>query len=326
MEFKKYMKVRRLGVLENEGILDSGTIYIFEKLDGSNAQIRNVDEHVEVTNPETGEVEHKNIRTLKLGSRNRWITKEDGQFAAFYDWAHKHPKLCLLEPEVILFGEWLVPHTVKYEGEHYGKFYLFDVYDIAREAYLPYEDVEAYAKRFDLNLVKPWFVGTADELTDFMAFVGKSDFGSHGEGIVIKNYGYRNLFGHQCHAKVVAEKFREDFAEKTKLENNDQSTEKEILATFVNEARVRKFLNRAKSGEIELPNDLTYAGDMRDMRWLPHFVYEDIIDEEAHYICRNVKRIDFDIMKRRCGGFVAPILKRILAEDEQRLIEEATSS
>lgn len=298
VEFIKYHKIRRLGAVENEGILDKGTVYIFEKLDGANTQIR-----MEIIDGK---------KQLLLGSRNRFITEEDGQFAAFYDWAHNHEPLQNLPVGIILFGEFALPHTIKYNDDFYNKFYLFDVYSIEGDGYLGYEEVERVAKEYDLELVKPWFVGTPDELADYMQFVGKSDYGPKGEGIIIKNYGFLNRFGRQAYAKVVSEEFKEVFDNKYQIERKEKSSnEREVLATLVTEARVRKILEKGKNGEIDL-GGFEYAGDMRDMRWLPKAVYDDIIDEEAHYICRNFARVDFVNMRRMCPGFVAPILKSII--------------
>lgn len=61
MEFRKFQKVRPLGALETEGILD-GTIYIFEKLDGSNAQVR------------------MGTDGVVCGRRTGWIEETSGQF------------------------------------------------------------------------------------------------------------------------------------------------------------------------------------------------------------------------------------------------------
>jgi hypothetical protein len=109
--FKKYQHIERFGTDEVLGI-ELGISYIFPKIDGTNGSVWY----------ENGEI--------KAGSRARELTLENDN-QGFYDYILKDNRIIdfLYEfPEYRLFGEWLVPHSLKtYKQEVWGKFYIFDV-------------------------------------------------------------------------------------------------------------------------------------------------------------------------------------------------------
>ena len=113
-EFKKYMHIERFGNIEVNGI-DMGECYIFPKIDGTNSQL------------------WSNNGELKAGSRNRTLTL-DKDNAGFYKWAVSNMikwNIFLFNPNLRLYGEWLVPHTLKnYQDNAWRNFYVFDVFVI----------------------------------------------------------------------------------------------------------------------------------------------------------------------------------------------------
>ncbi len=297
MDFRKFQKVRPLGALETEGILEgTDPLYIFEKLDGANAQIRMGDDG-----------------KLTCGKRTDWVNEMDSQFKAFYDWAMNYEPFKSLDPDLILYGEFLIHHTVSYHDMHYGKFYLFDVFSISKDVYLPYEDVKAIACTYLCDYLKPLYVGPFVDYDHLQSFVGHTDYGvDRGEGIVIKRYGFRNRFSQQVWAKIVCEKFKETLHEKIKAENVvDKYDGSDICSALITEARVRKIREKGRNGE--LPEAVEFCGDMRDMRWIPAWLYEDILDEDLRYIATHFKKVDFERLRSRIAGFIAPMLKEIVA-------------
>lgn len=78
----------------------------------------------------------------------------------------------------------------------------------------------------------------------------------------------------------------------------------------------RKFQKVRPLGALEgeLPEPVEFCGDMRDMRWIPQWLYEDILDEDLRYIATNFKKVDFDRLRSRVTGFIAPMLKEIIAK------------
>lgn len=136
MKFKKYQHIERLGTPAVEGILN-GSCYIFPKLDGTNTSVYLND---------NGEME--------FASRNRALTPFKDNYgvrnalindARFKDYLEAHPTHRL-------FGEWLVPHTIRgYQASAWHKLYIFDVMD--GDKYIPYFDYMPELIRFDIDFI-----------------------------------------------------------------------------------------------------------------------------------------------------------------------------
>ena len=191
-EFKKYQHIERLEADETAGI-QIGICYVFPKIDGTNS----------VLWWDNG---------LQAGSRNRHLTiDEDNQ--GFLLWAKEQEmftKFFATHPKLRLYGEWLVPHTLKtYEESAWRKFYVFDVY---LDYYLPYEEYKVYLEEFDIEYIPPICRVKNPTTERLMKQLEKNGYliqDGHGvgEGIVIKNYEWRNKFGHQVWAKIVKNEF-----------------------------------------------------------------------------------------------------------------------
>src|SRR6478609_7687293 len=111
MEFKEYQHIERLGATEVQNI-ELGECYVFPKIDGTNASV------------------WLNNGKVQAGSRTRHLTLEADN-AGFLRWVSDNVSLLnyLTEnPTHRLFGEWLVPHSLKtYRPETWRRFYVFDV-------------------------------------------------------------------------------------------------------------------------------------------------------------------------------------------------------
>lgn len=136
MNFEKYQHVERFGTGEVDGI-NIGKCYIFPKIDGANASVWMHDDG-----------------RIGAGSRNNEITGTDciKGFTGYVD-AHQGIKdffnAC---PELRLFGEWLIPHTLKtYRDDAWKKFYVFDV--VGPWGYLTYEGYKTLLDTFHIDYV-----------------------------------------------------------------------------------------------------------------------------------------------------------------------------
>ena len=201
MGFRKYQHIERFGNDEVQGI-ELGISYIFPKIDGTNGSVWLKD----------GE--------LKAGSRKRVLSLDDDN-AGFYAYVldqvwikgylEKHPTHRL-------FGEWLVPHSLKtYRMDAWKRFYVFDVCldkDEEELEYIPYDIYKPLLDNFGLDYIPPLGIisnGTYEyfikalENNGFLIDDGKGT----GEGIVIKNYDYYNKYGRQTWAKIVTNEFKE---------------------------------------------------------------------------------------------------------------------
>ena len=105
-----------------------------------------------------------------------------------------------------------MPHTLKtYSDDAWRKFYVFDVTrDILMdgEVSLRYEIYKPLLENYNIDYIPPICkienptYERMIELLDKNTYLIKDGAGT-GEGIVIKNYDYRNKFGRQTWAKIV---------------------------------------------------------------------------------------------------------------------------
>lgn len=275
MNFRKYNKIFRLGKDETTDIL-KGLCYIEEKIDGSNTSAWLRDGN------------------LCLGSRNREVTGDD--FSGFCEYMDTHEpilKYLLNNENHIVYGEWLVKHTVNYSETAYKKFYMFDIWD--GEKYMEVNEIYRIGKEYGFNQPELFDTVVNPTVEYLKKFLGKSVIGEHGEGIVIKNLEFKNKFGDLCYAKMVTD----EFIEKNKLVfggNNrfsDTYWETYIVNKYITLGRVKKIMNKI-APEI---------GESFDMKHIPRVcqtVYHDMITEEAWEIANKVStRLSYKDLRRQ---------------------------
>ena len=236
MEFRKYQHIMKLGTDEVDGIL-SGTVDLFYKIDGTNSQVFLKDDG-----------------TLGFGSRNREITPDDdnaGFAKAMTEDKELYSELLSIlrtHPSYTIYGEWLVPHTLKsYTQDSWKKFYVFDVLDESTGEYLPYKEYSKILgdlKHLHLiplmcELEDPTPEQIQEKLQATGAFLCATGLG---EGIVIKNYSFVNKYGRRTWAKILTE----DFLGKKK---SLRSTNKEIKDGTIEHATERSIINRYLTDE-----------------------------------------------------------------------------
>lgn len=197
MTFVKYPHLERLGTTEVEDIT-FGTCHVFYKIDGTNASVWYEGQ-------------------LRAGSRNRELTV-DNDNAGFAQWvmseSNRFEQLFEEYPGLYLYGEWLVPHSLKtYADDAWRKFYIFDVWD--KTKFLPYEDYQPILKKYGLDYIPPLAVcknPSVDQLYSLLERTGEfliKDGAGRGEGLVVKNYDWKNKFDRQVWAKLVTNEFKE---------------------------------------------------------------------------------------------------------------------
>ena len=182
-------------------------------------------------------------------------------------------------------------HTVKYPDDKYNNFYMYDVYDLETQSYLPQEKVVAIAENLGLTMVPIFYVGEFISWEHCMSFVGKSDLGAEsGEGIVVKSQTRLNDpdYRHPFYLKIVGEKFCETKAHGHIKQTNPDvfaklEADRELAEAIVTEARVTKILHKMVDEGI-IPADWG-SHDMGTIaKNLPRLVYEDCIKEESETV------------------------------------------
>jgi len=288
MEFKKYQHIERIGSDEIDGLL-VGECYVFPKIDGTNGCVWWDDNGVHA------------------GSRNRELTLQEDN-AGFLAWLIRddgQPLRDLAErnPGKIVYGEWLVPHTLKvYRDTAWRQFYIFDVYDVENERYISYDEYKVVCEHaIDGGLP---YIPLLEKVTNptekhLQMLVRRNryllqDGADCGEGIVIKRYDFENAWGHTVWGKIVRNEFKEENAKVFGAPSVVmQPLEAKIIATFVTPGRIAKI--KAKMRE---------AGPLGSRR-IPELLgiaWHDLITEEMWAILKKHKRavIDFGKLNQFC--------------------------
>ena len=273
MEFIKYQHLERFGTAETQGI-DIGLCYVFPKIDGTNSQLwwNN---------------------GLQAGSRNRHLSIGSDN-AGFYNWAlsqEKFERFFKSHPELRLYGEWLVPHTLKtYNKTAWNNFYVFDV--MKGENYLHYENYKVILDEFEIEYIPPICKVENPSYERLINQLEKNgylieDGKGTGEGIVIKNYGYVNKFGRQTWAKIVKNEFKAKHAKCDVTEIKESKIiEQEIVNKFVIDVLVNKEVAKI---------DLEVGWSSKQIPRLLNTIFYCLVKEEMWNILKEFKNptIDF---------------------------------
>lgn len=283
---KKYMKILRHGKGNTHLTIEPGShITVLEKLDGANASFKLED------------------GVIKAFSRNNELD-ENNTLHGFYNWTQSLDKSKLLTG-VIYFGEWLVKHKLDY-GENANQFYLFDIYNTYTEEYVSFSIVKNEARYLNVNLVPVFYEGEFVSYEHLQSFVGKSQLGQVGEGIVVKNYSYKDKHGVQHFTKIVSDAF----AEVKQVKKQRIAPRTDLLDEFVGmnltPARVSKTLHKlVDEGVLKKDFDITDMGII--LKNIGQRLYQDIIEEELDELLVQVKK--------KVGHKVPKVVKSVLAEE-----------
>ena len=300
MEFRKYQHIERFGTDEVENI-NIGKCYIFPKIDGTNSSCwLNAD----------GE--------LRCGSRNRELTLEKDN-AGFYAAMIKNENIInylKAHPTHRIFGEWLVPHTLKtYRADAWRKFYVFDVAidndELERGLeYIPYDVYAPMLEEFGIEYIAPLrIVKNGDyeyfihclEVNDYLIEDGKGV----GEGIVIKNYNFYNRYGRQTWAKIV----RAEFKEKNRRVMGAPETEKIMFEEKIAEQYVTEALVHKEYDKIRVECN---GWSSKYIPRLLNTVFHVFIEEEMWHILKEYKNPTINF--KTLNTFVIGKIKRVMPE------------
>lgn len=289
MSYKPYPKIHRLGKEETDGILNH-EIVVQEKIDGANISIFYLDDEV------------------RCGTRTRMLPLDES-FNGFQEAVRKNKMLKLffaLYPDRILYGEWLVKHTITYPDEAYRKIYLYDIYVINDDLWLPQDYVSEVAEYLNLEYPHVFVKGvlTEDQINEY---VGKSAIAPAGEGVVLKAEDYVNVFGDHAYAKVVHQNFKEANAIVFGGNNKHSETywEMYVVNKYCTTGRVMKIMQKLQS---ELPEKL----DLQHTPRMTATCYHDMITEEIWEIVKKVPKLDFKHLQRLSNKKFAQLYHDIL--------------
>lgn len=312
--FRKYDHLERSNHPDVQDIC-FGTVHVFPKIDGTNASVW------------AEPVEHPNLGVVDIniccGSRNR-VLSADADNAGFHAWASGGDarasalRMFLFQsPHLIVYGEWLVPHTLKtYREDAWRRFYVFDVFSRTTGKYLPYEAYGEPMTTMGIDVIPPLAIienpsenqlaGLRNETNTYLI----QDDAGVGEGIVLKNYEWANKYGRQPWLKMVRNEFKEDNGRVfgMKPTQGEKQTEQEIVTDFCTPEFIRKTwakvvrLVAAEDGVVFLSHTVEFVEANRH-KIIPRFlgtVYHEFVQEECWAFVKKFRNpvVDFSKLQR----------------------------
>lgn len=296
MEYKSYQHIEKLGREECDGVLE-GIVTIQPKIDGTNSVVF------------LGE-----DSKVHAGSRKRELTEEQDN-AGFFKAIEKDENIrnyLLKHPTHLLYGEWLVPHSIKtYNDDAWRKFYIFDVVD--GERYLSYDEYVPLLEEFNLTYIPE--IGRLEYPTieEVASYIDKTHYlmpeGQKPEGVIAKNYSYRNKWGRVVWGKIISEEFfnrKQNLREKNHIAKTSDF-ENRIAYEYITDSVIKKeyakILNEfpeAKRGEL--------------IGRVLNAVYNSFIEEDLVTVVKKNKNcsISFSLLKKASDNRVKEVLREEL--------------
>lgn len=276
MKQKKFMDIQRIKEGFVDGFRINDMIVVQEKVDGSNTSCR---------------YDHETNKMIAF-SRKKTLDQFN-TLNGFYNYIQE---LDVDEykdyPNYVIFGEWTgARNAIIYNQECTKKWYVFDIYDVDKEEYLPQEYVKEFAQQHNLIYVNTYYVGPFINWEHVMSFVGNSAYGDTQEGIVIKNQSRLNDPNSRLPfvLKIVGEKFQEiqksNHIKKIQDPKKLQERENAILLTesIVTYRRVEKELYKMRDEEI-VPQEWNEKDMGMIAKLLPRRIYDDCMKEEPDVV------------------------------------------
>lgn len=283
---KHYMDISRIKEdedselkMNNTGAFKPGDIIqISEKWDGANASIALDD------NGNLMAFSRKNELNYQNNLRGFWNYVQTLDKDKFQDLGKR-----------VLFGEWGVSHTVKYNADAYNKWYVYDMYDTEIEEWLPQSVVKEFAETHGLEYIHVLYEGEFISWDHCRTFLNSPAYGDKQEGIVIKNMSKLNYpdVRRPFYLKIVNDSFMETKAHNhiKKVLDPQHQEEKNLAEEIANEvvtkARVQKEIHKMIDEGI-LPEKLQPKDMSVVARNLPKRIYDDIVKEELERISDTI--------------------------------------
>ena len=298
MFYKSYQHIEKIGTSETEGIL-KGEVHLSYKIDGSN-----------------GCIYLKDNGELGFGSRKRElsITEDNMGFMASFvtdkSLYSKFKEILKKNPNFIIYGEWLVPVTIKrYGKDAWRKFYVFDVFNNEDGTYLPFNTYKEMLDEYGLLYIPEIAVLNDPSEEDIKEYLDKTgEFlitEGLGEGIVIKNYDYKNKYGRRTWAKILTEDFKKnkkEFRKRNHIAKNEGDIELLIVNYYLTSEQVLK-----EKYKIEEK----YGGwSSKNIFELLNRVYDEFLKDNFELILKKYKdpTINFKLLRQYSNDFVKEII------------------
>jgi len=271
---KKFDKIQRVTTDILKSFNGDLNITISEKIDGANASFQvNTD------------------GSFTAFSRRTKLNEND-TLRGFYDEVEENllPKVMsnqnnpaiqeFLQEDYTLFGEWLVPHAVRYQDEFWKHFYPFAVYDNVNEQYLSEDFIDELSRVLGLNRPPQLYTGELSGVKDKLeSLPGTSNMSkelNHGEGIVIV---FEDLLNkpEETRFKIVTDEFLEHKQVKKNKKLPFTST---WVNQFITSGRVNKIIYKAVDEGLFKDIPIEFKNFKQIVTPINENVLFDILEEE----------------------------------------------
>jgi len=207
---------------------------------------------------------------LKCFSKKVNLTEFNGDNRGFKQYIQDNADTFNKVPENwALFGEWLVPHTIKlYNEDAWRKFYVFDVFDLENEKYILPEDWIPVLNALKIDIVSSIIYNVNEFNKDTIlnkhnwGFLLPDDQKDKFEGVVVKNYNTGKF------AKIINPVYTKEKARVNKPVKKD-NIEAKIARKYIDIHTVNKRYEEVKGEENFIPKLLgtIYYDLIKDEMW-----------------------------------------------------------
>lgn len=307
MEQKKFMDISRVKFGDeltpsNTGGFEVGDIIqITEKWDGSNASIR------------------YDVETNKLVAFSRKLKLDfNNTLNGFWNYVQSlNTEDYKDTPNYVIFGEWGNRNAIRYHQESYGKWYVYDIYDVENQVYLPQTEVKKFAKEHNLIYIHVLYEGEFISWEHCMTFCNSPAYGDMQEGIVIKNQTKLNnpnnrtpfvlKIVNDCFAEIKKDNHRQKIEDPQKIKAKEQA--QSIVDIIVTKRRVEKELYKMRDEGI-VPEKIA-PQDMKIVAQnLPKRIYKDCLKEEKELV-----ESAGEYFGKMCGAKAMSFAKEIILDN-----------
>lgn len=194
-------------------------------------------------------------------------------------------------PNYVIFGEWGVKNAIRYNQDAYGKWYVYDIYDVEKEEYLPQTEVKKFVEEHGLIYIHVLYEGEFISWEHCQTFCNSPAYGDKQEGIVIKNQTKLNnpysrtpfvlKIVNDCFSEVKKDNHRQKIEDPQKIKEREHA--QSIINMVVTKRRVEKEIYKMRDEGI-VPEKIN-PSDMKIVAQnLPKRIYEDCLKEERELV------------------------------------------
>lgn len=227
-------------------------VVITEKIDGANAQVL-----------------VKNGQVLTF-SHHKQLSKKN-TLNGFYGFVEEREAFKNVPEGYAIFGEWLVPHRIKYKESAYKSYYVFDVFDFEKGSYLGFKKTKDFFDKYLAGVKGVNMVPLLDKRNDISEndlialqkeYEEKSQLSANGkmEGIVVSDLNKIVEIDGETKGPLRTKLVNEAFKETCRIKAPRTKEGDELMTWMqenITEARVRKqYFSLVESGDI--PADMEF--------------------------------------------------------------------